>query len=69
MANFRLKLRKILAWLRAIPKSILDMARGWVGLGPCKLRNSASIADSENGPLTDEELIARVSHRDTTASV
>src|SRR5260370_7305132 len=67
MANFLLKLRKILAWLRAVPKSILDMARDWVGLGSYKLRNSASIPDSENGPLTDEELMERVSHRDTTA--
>src|SRR5258707_11500034 len=67
MANLLLKLRKILAWLRATPKSILEMARDWVGLGLYKLRNSASIADSENGRLTDEELIARVSHRDTTA--
>src|SRR6266446_5588435 len=67
MANFLLKLRKILAWLRATPKSILDMARDWVGLGPYKLRNSASIPDSENGPLTDEELIERISHRDTAA--
>jgi len=67
MANFQLKLRKILAWLRATPKSILDMARDRVGLGPFKLRNSASIPDSENGALTDEELMERVSHRDTTA--
>src|SRR5260370_38712760 len=67
MASFQLGLRKILAWLRAIPKSIWGMARDRVGLGPYRLRNSASIADSENGPLTDEELIARVSHRDTTA--
>src|SRR5258708_17725526 len=65
MANFSLKLRKILGWLRAIPKSILDMARGRIG--PYKLRNSASIPNSENGSLTDEELMERVSHRDTTA--
>src|SRR5712692_919985 len=67
MANFLLKLRKILAWLRATPKIILDMARERVDLGPYKLRNSASIPDSENGPLTDEELMERISHRDTTA--
>src|SRR6266478_8864312 len=67
MTNFLLELRKMLAWLRATPKSILDMARDRVGLGPYKLRNSASIPDSENGPLTDEELMERVSHRDLTA--
>ncbi len=67
MANFLLKLREMLAWLRAIPKSILDMARDRVRLGPYKLRNSASIPDSENGPLTDEELMERVGHRDTAA--
>jgi len=67
MASFLLKLRKMLAWLRATPKSILDMARDRVGLGPYKLRNSASVPDSEYGPLTDEELMERVSHRDTTA--
>src|SRR6266446_1847506 len=67
MANFLLKLRKILAWLRATRKSILDMARDRVGLGPYKPRNSASIRDSKNGPLNDEELMERVSHRDTTA--
>src|SRR5258708_1881136 len=67
MANFLSKLRKILAWLRATPKSILDMARDRVGLGPYRLRSWASIPDSENGPLTDEELMERVSHRDTTA--
>ena len=67
MANFLLKLRKILAWLRATPKSILDMARDRVGLGTFKLRNSRSIPDSENERLTDEELIERVSHRDMTA--
>src|SRR6266436_7687548 len=43
------------------------MARVLVRLGPYKLRISASIADSEYGPLTDEELMERVSHRDTTA--
>src|SRR5882724_7570367 len=67
MANFLLKLRKILAWLRATPKSILDIARDRVGLGQYKPRNSASIHDSENGPLTDEELMERISRRDTTA--
>ena len=67
MANFLLKLRKTLAWLRATPMSILDRARDRIGLGPYKLRNSASIPDSENGPLTDEELIERISHRDTAA--
>src|SRR6266850_1205319 len=67
MAKFLLKLRKMLAWLRAAPKIILDMARNRVGLGPCELRNSGSIPDSENGLLTDEELMERVSHRDTTA--
>src|SRR5260370_30479920 len=67
MANFLLKLREMLAWLRAITKSILDMARDRVRLGPYKLRNSASIPDSENGPLTDEELMERVGHRDTAA--
>src|SRR6266446_2576653 len=67
MANFLLKLRKMLAWLRVIPKSILDMARDRVRLDPYTLRNSASIPNSENGPLTDEELMERVSHRDTTA--
>jgi len=53
--------------LCATPKSILDMAKDPVGLGTCKLRNSASIHDSEYGPLTDEELMERVSHRDLTA--
>ncbi len=67
MANFPLRLRKILTWLRGTPKSIWDMARDGVGLGPYKLRNSASIPDSENGPLTDEELMGRVSHRDLMA--
>jgi len=67
MANFLLKLRKTLAWLRATPMSILDRARDRVGLGPYKLRNSASIPDSENGSLTDEELVERISHRDLTA--
>src|SRR5260370_2363053 len=67
MTNFLLKLRKILAWLRATPKSILGRARDRVGLGPFKLRNSASIPNSENEPLTDEELMERVSHRDTAA--
>src|SRR5882762_3416439 len=67
MANFLLRLRKILAWLRATPKSILDIARDRIGRGSYKLRNSASIPDSENGALTDEELMERVSHRDTTA--
>jgi len=67
MANFLLKLRKILAWFRATAMSTLDMARELVGLGPYKLRNSASIPDSENGPLTDEELMERVSHQDATA--
>src|SRR5260370_2749365 len=67
MNNFLLKLRKILAWLRATPKSILGRARDRVGLGPFKLRNSASIPNSENEPLTDEELMERVSHRDTAA--
>src|SRR5258708_11822556 len=67
MANFLSKLRKILAWLRATPKSILDMARDRVGLGPYRLRSWASIPDSENGPLTDDELMERVSHRDTKA--
>jgi len=67
MTNFLLKLNKILAWLRATLKSILDMARDRVGLGSYKLRNAASIPDSENGPLTDEELMEQVSHGDTTA--
>ena len=67
MGNFRLGLRKIWAWLRATPKSILDMAKDRAGLGPYKLRNSASIPDSENGPLTDEELMERVRHRDAAA--
>src|SRR5260370_37407312 len=67
MAHFQLRLRKILASLRATAKSILDMARDRVGLGLYKLRNSASIPDSENGPLTDEELMERISRRDTTA--
>ena len=67
MADFLLKLCKMLAWLRATPKSTLDTAKDRVGLGPYKLRNSASIPNSENGPLTDEELMERVSHRDTTA--
>lgn len=67
MANFLLKLRKKLAWLRATPKSILDMARDRVRLGSYKLRNSASIPDSENEPLTDEEVMERVGHGDTTA--
>lgn len=67
MANFLLKLRKIVASLRATPKSILGMARARIDHGPYELRNSASIPDSENRPLTDEELMERVSHRDTTA--
>src|SRR5260370_20509680 len=67
MANFLLKLRKTLAWLGATPMSILDRARDRVGRGPDKLRNSASIPDSENGSLTDEELVERISHRDLTA--
>src|SRR6267378_1412788 len=67
MANFLLKLHKILAWLRATTKSILHMARDRVGLGLYKRRNSASIPDSKNGSLTDEELMERVSHRDMTA--
>src|SRR5260370_15136490 len=67
MANFLPKLRKILAWLRATPNSVLSMTRDRVGLGRYKLRNSASIPDSENGSLTDEELMERGSHRDTTA--
>ena len=67
MANFLLELRKMVAWLRATPKSILDIARDRIGRGSYKLRNAASISDSENGSLTDEELMERVSHRDTTA--
>src|SRR6266853_1122927 len=67
MANFLLTLRKMLAWLRATLKSILGMARDRVGLGPYKLRNSASIPDSEYGPLSDEKLMECVSHRDITA--
>jgi len=43
------------------------MTRDRVGLGRYKLRNLAPIPDSENGPLTDEELIERISHRDTAA--
>ena len=66
MGNFLLKLRKVLAWLRAATKSILDMPRDRVGFGPCKLRNSASIAGSDE-LVTDEELMERVSHRDTAA--
>ena len=67
MANFLLKLRKILAWFRATAMSTLDMARELVGLGAYKLRSSVSIPNSENEPLTDEQLMERVSHRDTTA--
>src|SRR5260370_24784188 len=67
MADFLLKLHKITAWLRVTPRSILDVARDRVGLGPYKLRHSASIPESEHRPLTDEELMERVSHRDTTA--
>src|SRR6266446_3500494 len=67
MANFLLKLRKILVWLRSTPESILEMARDRVGLGSYKLSNSASITDSENEPLTDEELMERGGHGDKTA--
>src|SRR5260370_8856824 len=67
MANVVLKRRKVVGRLRATPNSILEMARDRIGLGPYKLRNSASIPDSENEPLTDEELMERVSHGDTTA--
>ena len=67
MANFLLKLRTIFAWLPATPKSIWRKARDRVGLGAYKLRSSVSIPNSENEPLTDEQLMERVSHRDTTA--
>jgi len=67
MANVLVKLRKILAWLRATPKCIWGMVRDRIGRGLYKLRDTASISDSENGSLTDEELMERVSHRDMTA--
>ncbi len=67
MDNFQLGLRKMLAWLCATSQMIFDIARGRLGLGRYNARNSASIPDSENGLLTDEELMERVSRGDTIA--
>src|SRR5258708_7488572 len=67
MDNFQLGLRKMLAWLCATPKILFDIVRGRPSLGRYNVRHSASIPDSENEVLTDEELVERISHGDTTA--
>ncbi len=43
------------------------MAQNGVEFASYNLPNSASIPDSENEVLTDEELIERVGHGDTSA--